>query len=95
MNEILFAHRRTGKNARVAVKFFCLMNNVFQNLSLNGIYGTPAVTGTGQGGRCVLYFHVQQTQYIKIQTSAASTIWAIEEIFAVYDTARLQTIPIA
>jgi hypothetical protein len=63
--------------------------------SLNGIYGTPAVTGTGQGGRCVLYFPVQQTQYIKIQTSAASAIWAIEEIFAVYDTARLQTLPVA
>jgi hypothetical protein len=26
---------------------------------------------------------------------AASTIWAIEEIFAVYDTAQLQAIPIA
>jgi hypothetical protein len=63
--------------------------------SLNGIYGTPAVTGTGQGGRFVLYFPVQQTQYIKIQTSAASTIWAIEEIFAVYDTARLQAYPVA
>jgi len=59
-------------------------------------YGTPVASGIGAGAVLSITFPTQNAQYIKIgnPNAGVGSVWAIEEIFAVYDTSALRADPL-
>jgi hypothetical protein len=65
-------------------------------VSIDGnAYGAAIASGTGSGSILTIVFPTQTGQYIKIvnPNTGFGPIWAIEELFVVYDTARARTAP--